>query len=95
MPLVHAIAKLQQAGLIFVCEEALWISPDKAEVQTARMVVSTATASIKATPNVPEVISRSIRRSIRFINARKWALESKVIEVEDRLRKDIAKKKSA
>jgi hypothetical protein len=95
MPLVQAIAKLQQAGLIFVCEEALWISPDKAEVQTARMIVSAATASLKATPNVPEVISRSIRRSIRFINARKWALESKVIEIEDRLRKDIAKKESA
>lgn len=94
MLLVQAIAKLQQAGLIFICEEALWISPDKAEVQTAKMIVSAATASLEATPNVPEVISRSIRRSIRFINARKWALESKVIEVENRLRNEIAKKES-
>lgn len=95
MPLVRAVVKTRQAGLIFITELALWTSPEKGEAQTAKRIVAAATSSLTPTPDVPEAIARSIRQSIRVLNTREGALECKVVELEYRMRGGMAKKESA
>jgi hypothetical protein len=95
MPLVRAVAKVQQADVLFITRLALWTSPEKGEAQTAKRIVAAATSSLAATPDVPEAIARSIRQSIRVLNTREGALECKVVEFECRMRDGIAKNESA
>lgn len=89
LPLLTAIAKVQEAGLVFISEEALWTSPEQGEVQTARRIVSAATASLEAARDESEALIRNIKRSIRFISTREGVLEGKAIDFEKRMRDGI------
>jgi hypothetical protein len=86
LPLLTAITQVQEADLLFINDEALWIGPEQAEAQTAKRIVATATASLEAARHESEALVRSIKRSIRFISTREGVLEGKVIEFEKRMR---------
>lgn len=92
LPLLTAITQVQEADLLFISEEALWVSPEQAEVQTAKRIVAAATAGLESARDESEALARSIKRSIRFITTREGVLEDKVTEIEKRMRAGITGK---
>lgn len=88
MPLLHAIVKVRQEGLLYLLGRQLWTRPEIAELQTVRNILAATSphlARLKACTIQGEELTNEIKASLVLLQNRERWIERKVVAWKQRI----------